>query len=102
MTNEILPPKDRDTEPPTPLDALHRSTLPPFASDARVRDLEDKHAEVMAMLGQILDRVDTLTDRVSSFHEDARKLDERMNKLAARVALLDGKREGTNGNSAMG
>jgi chromosome segregation ATPase len=98
--NDEIRPAARDTIPPEAgEDFKHRSTLPPFASDKRVQDLEDKHTEVMATLGQILDRLDTLTDRVSSFHEDNRRLDERMNKLAGRVAALDGKREGQNGST---
>lgn len=103
MTNEMIPPKDRDTEPPEPgEDFKHHSTMPPFASDKRVADLEDKHSEVMATLGRILASVEMLTDRVTSFHEDVRHINERINRLAARVAMLDGKREGSNGHGPNG
>lgn len=104
MNDTMIPPKDRDTEPPDPRDALHRSTLPPFASEQRVTDLEDKHTEVMATLGEIRSLVGALADRVTAFHEELRHsdIDERINKLAGRLAAIDGKREGTNGNNAMG
>ena len=99
--NEIPPP--RDTIPPEAgEDFKHRSTLPPFASEQRVSELEDKHAEVMATLGEILQRLDTLTNHVAAFHADVRALEQRVNKLAGRVAALDGKREASNGHGPGG
>jgi hypothetical protein len=100
MNDEMIPPAARDTTPPAPGEEFrHGSTLPPFASDERVTLLEHQHGEVMETLRQILTSIAKLADRVTAFHEDMRRGDERMNRLAARVALLDGKREGTNGKS---
>jgi len=100
--NEI-PPTSRDTIPPEPgEDFRHGSTLPPFASEQRVLDLESKHTEVMTTLGEIRKLMSTLLERVSAFHEDIQKLNTRMNKLAARVAMLDGKKEGHNGHGPNG
>jgi hypothetical protein len=76
--------------------------MPPFASESRVTDLEDKHAEVMASLAEIRSLLTVLADSVAEFHADTRALNDRMNKLAARVAMLDGKREGSNGNRTSG
>lgn len=94
MSDEMVP-TPRDTVPPEPGDDFkHRSTLPPFASDKRVADLEDQHAEVMATLSEIRGLVTSLTDRVTAFHEDIRRNSMRLTKLAARVALIDGEEEG--------
>jgi hypothetical protein len=103
MKDEMIP-AARDTLPPeTGEDFKHHSTMPPFASDKRVSDLEDKHSEVMASLGELRVLVTTLTDRVMEFHYDIRRNSQRLTMLAARVALLDGEEEGEiNGHAANG
>jgi hypothetical protein len=103
MKDEMIP-AARDTLPPeTGEDFKHHSTMPPFASDARVRDLEDKHSEVMATLGELRGLIVKLTDGVMELNDDRRRNSQRLTMLAARVALLDGEEEGEiNGHAANG
>lgn len=94
MSDEMLP-SARDTIPPEPgEDFKHHSTLPPFASEADVQELEDKFNELKALLGEVKKALVTVTDRVGSFSEDIRRISRRQTTLAARMTILDGEEEG--------
>lgn len=89
MNDTLLPPPDRDTEPPSQLDGLHRSTLPPFASDARVTRLEEQHREVMAALDEIRELLQKTLNAALDTHSRQSKLEERFKELEARVTILE-------------
>ena len=95
MSDEMLPPPSiRDTIPPEPgEDFKHHSTLPPFASEASVLELQDKFNELKALLGEVKKLLGTVTNRVASFSDDIRRISQRQTRLAARVAILDGDEE---------
>ena len=99
MNDEMIPPAARDTEPPEPGEGFrHGSTLPPFASDERVTRLEAQHSEVMGALGEIRGMLVSLIDGSNEFRATVHELEQRVNRLAGRVAVLDGQKEGKNGN----
>ena len=84
-------PEGRDTIPPEPGEEFkHSSTLPPFASEESVLELKDKFTELKALLGEVKSILTTVTDRVVSFAEDIRRIEARQNRLAGRVAAIDG------------
>jgi len=93
MTDEILP-APRDTTPPESGEEFkHHSTLPPFASEAAVQELQDKFVELKALLAEVKAILATVTNRVVSFDDDIQRLSRRQNRLAARMTILDGEVE---------